>query len=56
MDSEQEWRQFMLGEIKEIRNDLKEVKSEMMTLKIKVAIFSSLVGSVASFIAQIILK
>jgi hypothetical protein len=50
MDNEQEWRSYLIGEIKEIRSDLKEVKSEMFTLKVKVAAFSSIFASIATMI------
>lgn len=52
MTPEQEWRQFLLEEIKALRQDVSDVKSEMGTLKVKVAIFSSLAGSIATFIAN----
>lgn len=50
MDNEQEWRSYLISEIREIKNDVKFVKDEVTTLKVKVAIFSSLVGSVATII------
>ena len=50
MNSEQEWRQHLLSEIKELRKDLADVKSEMTTLKVKVAVFSSLIGSAATIV------
>jgi hypothetical protein len=50
MNPEQEWRQHLLGEIKDIKKDVAEVKAEMTTLKVKVALFSSVIGSVASII------
>jgi len=55
MNNEQEWRQHLFTEIKELRKDVQEVKSEMMTLKVKVAVFSSFVGSVVSFIINKVL-
>lgn len=48
---DREW-EFLLGEIKEIRSDVKAVREEMTTLKVKVALFSSFVGSVATFIVN----
>jgi hypothetical protein len=50
MNLEQEWRQHLLSEIKDIKRDLADVKEEMTTLKIKVAIFSSAIGSLATFL------
>jgi uncharacterized protein YydD (DUF2326 family) len=51
-DHEQEWRQFLISEIKEIRSDLKEVKAEMNTLKVKVAGFAAFLGSIVSMIVN----
>lgn len=50
MNNEQEWRSYLISEIKEISNDIKEVKAEINTLKVKVALFSSMIGSVASIL------
>lgn len=50
MNNEQEWRTLLLGEIKEIKKDLKIIQKEMTTLKVKVAMFSSLIGSAASLL------
>ena len=49
MNNEQEWRALLLSEIAEIKKDLKEVRSEMLTLKLRVAAFSSVIGSVVSY-------
>jgi hypothetical protein len=49
MNNEQEWRLHLLHEIKEIRKDLEILKSEMLTLKLKVAAFSAIIGSLGSF-------
>ena len=49
MNNDQEWRNHLFSEIKELRKDVSEVKSEMMWLKIKVALFSSFFGSVVSY-------
>lgn len=48
----EEFSKLLFDEIKEVRKDLAELKSEMTTLKVKVAIFSSIVGSIATFIAN----
>lgn len=55
MNIDQEWRSMLLGEIKELRkevqdvkNEVHEVKNEMTTMKVKVALFSSFIGFVAS--------
>ena len=50
MNNDQEWRQHLFDEIKEIRREVSEIRNEMLTLKIKVAGFSSLVGALASYI------
>lgn len=52
MNNDQEWRSFLLDEVREMRKDLADVKKEMTTLKVKVAFFSSIIGSVATFIAN----
>jgi hypothetical protein len=49
MNNDQEWRSHLFSEIKELRKDVSEVKNEMLGLKIKVAVFSSFIGSVASY-------
>lgn len=50
MNNDQEWRAHLFDEIKEIRKDVADVKSEMMKLKLKVASFSAFVGSVVSYV------
>ena len=50
MNNDQEWRAHLFNEIKELRKDVGEVKSEMMTLKLKVAGFSSFIGAVISYV------
>ena len=50
MNNDQEWRAHLFEEIKEIRKDVSEIKSEMVTLKIKVAGFSSFIGALASYL------
>lgn len=52
MNNDQEWRTHLFNEIKEIRKDVSEVKTEMMTLKLKVAGFSSLVGAICAYIGN----
>lgn len=52
MNNDQEWRAHLFNEIKEIRKDVSEVKTEMMTLKLKVAGFSSLVGAICAYIGN----
>jgi hypothetical protein len=46
MNPEQEWRQHLLGEIKDIKKDVAEVKAEMTTLKVKVAGFAAFIGAI----------
>jgi hypothetical protein len=55
MNNDQEWRTHLFNEIKEIRKDVSEVKSEMMTLKLKVAGFSSFIGAAMSYIINKVL-
>jgi len=50
MNNDQEWRQHLFDEIKELRKDVTTIKSEMVSLKIKVAGISSLIGTIASYI------
>lgn len=52
MNNDQEWRRLLLSEIKDIKADVNDVKKEMMSLKIKVAGFASIIGSIASVIWQ----
>ena len=52
MNNEQEWRAKLFDEIKEVKQDIKEVKSEMMSLKIRVVGFSSMIGSIISYIVN----
>jgi hypothetical protein len=49
MNNDQEWRQHLFDEIKELRKDVSEIKVEMTTLKIRVAAFSSFVGSIVTY-------
>lgn len=49
MNNDQEWRAHLFDEIKEIRKDVADVKAEMMTLKLKVAGFSSILGAIVSY-------
>lgn len=49
MNNDQEWRAHLFEEIKELRKDVADIKSEMNTLKIKVAGISSFIGAFASF-------
>lgn len=50
MNNDQEWRAHLFEEIKELRKDVSDIKSEMVTLKIKVAGFSSFIGALASYL------
>lgn len=49
MNNDQEWRNHLFDQIKEIRKDVAEVKSEMISLKIKVAGVSSFIGAIVSY-------
>jgi hypothetical protein len=50
VNNDQEWRAHLFDEIKELRKDVAEVKAEMMTLKLKVAGFSSFIGTLVGYI------
>lgn len=52
MNNDQEWRQHLFDEIKEIRKDVSHIKQEMNTLKLKVAAFSSVIGAVITYIGN----
>jgi hypothetical protein len=52
VNNDQEWRVHLLNEIKEIRKDVLEIKSEMLTLKIKVAGFSTVIGSAITYLVN----
>lgn len=48
--NQEEFSKLLFEEIKEVRKDLAELKAEMTTLKVKVAVFSSIAGSAATFL------
>jgi hypothetical protein len=52
MNNDQEWRQHLFDEIKELRKDVSVIKSEMITLKIKVAGISSFIGGLVAYILK----
>ena len=52
MNNDQEWRQHLFDEIKELRKDVSDIKVEMTTLKIKVAGFSSVIGAIITYIGN----
>ena len=49
MRNDQEWRAHLFEEIKEIRKEVGEIKQEMVSLKIKVAGVSSILGAIVSY-------
>jgi len=55
MNNDQEWRQHLFDEIKELRKDVSEIKSEMISLKIKVAGISSFIGAIVTYIVNKVL-
>lgn len=55
MNNDQEWRQHLFDEIKELRKDVSVIKMEMTTLKVKVAGFSSVIGALITYIGNKIL-
>lgn len=52
MNNDQEWRQHLFDEIKELRKDVSDIKVEMTTLKVKVAGFSSVIGALVAYIGN----
>lgn len=50
MNNEQEWRDRLFKEIDKLQTDVTDVKKEIMTLKVKVAGFASLIGGLVSTI------
>jgi predicted nucleic acid-binding Zn-ribbon protein len=52
MTPAQELRQAMREELKELREDVKEIKKEMTSLKVKVALFSSVISSIATILVK----
>ncbi len=50
MDNEQEWRMLLLSKIEKLDDKVDDITKEMTTLKVKVALFSSVIGSIAAFI------
>jgi hypothetical protein len=52
MTPEQELRQFFSDRLDKLENKVDGIKDEMVTLKVKVALFSSLIGSLAAFVAN----
>jgi hypothetical protein len=52
MNNDQEWRAHLFEEIKELRKDVSDIKSEMITLKVKVAGFSSFIGAIIAYLGN----
>lgn len=55
MNNDQEWRSHLFDEIKQLRKDVSEIKSEMIGLKVRVAGISSVIGSLFTWIVNKIL-
>ena len=49
MNNDQEWRNHLFNELKEIKNEVSAIKVELINLKIKVAGVSSIIGSVMAY-------
>lgn len=45
MDNDQEWRAFLLSEIKDLKHDISFIRKEITYLKIKVITISSALAS-----------
>jgi hypothetical protein len=67
MDNDQEWRTFLVSEIRqvksELKEDIKEVRKEnklilesVTTLKVKAAVLISLIGGMAGILGDTIRK
>lgn len=48
----EDFAKLLYDEIKSLRSDIADIKKEMTTLKVKVAIFGSLAGSIATFVVN----
>lgn len=56
MSADTQLKQMIIDELRELRQDVKEIKAEMTTLKVKVALFSSIISSAATFILNRVLQ
>ncbi len=52
MNNDQEWRNHLICELKEIKKDVCYIRDELVNLKIKVAGVSSLIGSIVTYFAS----
>jgi hypothetical protein len=52
MDAEKELRQLILEDLRELKKDIKSIREDMATLKVKVALFSSVIASGATLAAK----
>lgn len=52
MTPEQEWRAFLVAELREIKEDIKTIHSEMTTLKLKVAGISAIISSILTYVMK----
>ena len=50
--TDREWREHIFKTLDKIESKVDKIDKEMTTLKVKVAIFSSIAGAVVSFIGQ----
>ena len=51
-ENDKEWRRLIFKKLDSIEEKVNDIDKEMTTLKVKVAIFSSIAGAVVSFIGQ----
>lgn len=49
---EQEWRALLLSKMEKLETKIDKINDEMATLKVKVALFSSAIASIATIIAK----
>jgi translation elongation factor EF-G len=50
--NERDWRVLLINRVDKVEDKLDKVKEEMLSLKVKVALISSLIGSIATIVAN----
>ena len=50
MTNEKEWRDMIFKKLDKVEDKIDSIQLEMNTLKIKVALFSSFIGSLVTFV------
>lgn len=54
--SDKEWREHIFKSLDKIETKVDKIDKEMTTLKVKVALFSSIVSSIATLVAERLFK